>query len=528
MRRAAAGLAALLAAAAMAQGETLSPGPDAASVTIYHYGYASTDDLLHADPQDLESEYGIAVVSEYREIDVPAGPAEIRFRGVASSMVPESAQIEGLPAGVVEQNFDYDLLSPGSLLAKSIGQTVHLIRTDPKTGKETDTPAIVRTGPDGAMLEIDGKLEALHCSALPERLVFDKTPDGLTDTPTLAVRTNAPLAGHYRVRLSYIATALNWSADYVAHVRPGGNTLDLSGWVTLANFGTTGFKQVPIYTVAGKLNTSGNDTLAAPHAATAAPLCWPMDVRWWHRPTPEDLKARQVNSIGEGDLEYSPATETVIVTGSRIPDPRALGDYKIYALPEPTDLPAHETKQVQFLDLRDVPFKRVYTYYASPEDDNGTDDQGEPARLVLRLTNKQESGLGKPLPAGLVAVTETGRGGAGDVYVAQSGIKDIPVGLDFEIPAAEMVRVAVKQRLVSEEHIGKGDDAHVHRSFAIEIANDRDDAIDFELTMPTGSYEAQILSESRPHEGSGSGAVWRLHLLPGTREEMQVTVDTRY
>src|SRR6202008_1670908 len=159
-------------------------------------------------------------VVETRTVDLPAGPSTVQFRGVASTIVPDSAQIAGLPKGGLEGDLDYDLLSPGSLLEHSVGKQVHLVRTDPKTGKESVETAVVRAASGGAILDAGGKFEALHCGGPPERLVFDEIPQGLTGTPTLSVRTSVPEAGRYTIRLAYIAMRMNWSADYVARVDP--------------------------------------------------------------------------------------------------------------------------------------------------------------------------------------------------------------------------------------------------------------------------------------------------------------------
>lgn len=515
-----ASLAALLLSAGAATADTVSPAPDAVAVTLYHADGLSTAELLHPESNPWILDEGLALITETRQVDLPAGPSEIRFRGVASTMVPQTADIAGLPAGALERNFDYDLLSPGSLLAKSIGSTVHLIRTDPKTGKSVDRTAIVRTGPDGAMLEIDGKLEALRCSGLPERLVFDKAPDGLTDTPTLSVRTNAPAAGRYTVKLSYIATGLNWSADYVARVH--GATLDLAGWLTLANFGSTGFARVPISAVAGKLNVTGEDTPIHPQALALATHCWPTNIDWaTHRRL---LKARFA------DLQSTPVNasaspvETVVVTAEeRVSDPRQLGDYKLYELPEPTDMPAHETKQVRFLDARDVPFQRLYRYRVGDE----SDGRGNPATMVLRLANTAEGGLGKPLPAGEIAVTEPGPGET-PIFVGQQGTRDVPIGLPVEIETGEVFSVQVEETLADEKKIAAGDGQRTQRTRDFEIANNRSETVAFELWQDLYGGEAKILSETRPHVVDRGAAIWRIALKPGERVQMRFAIDAPY
>ena len=521
MRRWRASLLALLLPFGGAWADAVSPAPDAVAVTIYHDDGLSTADLLH--PDDTISDQGLALIRETRQVDLPAGPSEIRFRGVASTMVPQTVTIDGLPAGTLERNFDYDLLSPGSLLAKSIGETVHLVRTDHKTGKRTDVPAIVRTGPDGAMLEIDGKLEALGCSGLPERLVFDKTPDGLTDTPTLTVRTDAPAAGRYTVTLTYIATGLNWSADYVAHVH--GRVLDLSGWLTLANFGSTGFGRVPVAAVAGRLNTTGDDTPVHAQSAALEAQCWPTDIDWaTHRRVQNAFRDLQLAMPAPPPpaMMASPI-ETVVVTGEKKAEQRQLGDYKIYDLPEPTDMPAHETKQVLFLDQRDVPFERLYRYRVSDESPDGPN----PATLVLRLTNKAEAGLGQPLPAGNVAVTEPGPGGA-PIFIGQQAVHDTPVGLPVEIENGAVYSVTVRQTLADEKKTGSGDSQRVQRSFDFEIANDRSETVSFELWQDLYNGEARIVSEEAPHAVDRGAAIWRIELKPGERRQMRIAVDAPY
>ncbi len=288
----------------------------------------------------------------------------VKFQGVTSTMVPQTANIQGLPAGVLEQNFDYDLLSPGSLLAKSIGETVRLVRTDTKSGKRVEETAVVqKTGPDGAPLEINGKFEALRCSALPEKVVFEHLPSGLTDTPTLSVRTAAPEAGRYTIKLSYIATGLDWSADYVVHIKPGTNTLELRGWLTLANFSDTNFDHVPVNAVAGHLETTGSDRPVHVQPLAFAANCWPTKIEWATYPPPPpppppppapyaaDTVVVTSRAYAAEQIQSVPIAVTAF-TQQEI-KAQALGDYKLYPLPEPTTVAAQQTKQIQFLDRRE-------------------------------------------------------------------------------------------------------------------------------------------------------------------------------
>ena len=78
--------------------------------------------------------------------------------------------------------------------------------------------AILRTGPDGIVLDVDGTTEALNCSGLQRKAGLPRVPAGLADEPRLSMTVRAATAGKYTVQLSYLALGIDWSADYVARI----------------------------------------------------------------------------------------------------------------------------------------------------------------------------------------------------------------------------------------------------------------------------------------------------------------------
>jgi hypothetical protein len=499
----------------MAHAETVSERPDSTSLTIYASGGGQVSPI--EEPSDLNwaRESGLALVTETRTVDLPAGPSELRFRNVVSTMVPQTADIKGLPEGSVERNFGYDLLSPGSLLAKSIGATVHLWRTNPKTGERTDQIAIVRSGPAGPMFDVEGKLEALRCSGLAERLVFDKVPDGLVDVPTLSVRIDLPEAARYRITLTYLATALGWSSDYVAQVHPERGTLDLSGWITLANFSETSFDNVPVQFVAGAVNTTGDDEPVSGESLTIAKNCW---------------QPPSVTAVGQQELKFEGMTgpdtglaETVVVTGSRIPDPRVLGDYKLYTLPEPTSVGALQIKQIQFLEQREVPFRRIYSF---PAQNDYPNEQvlSDTANMSIRLQNRADQGLGKPLPAGRVAVSELNASG-GPILLGEGQMGNVAAGLPVEFGIGNAMGVYVEQRVLESHKVSDGKNSHTVNTFEVDIDNQKPAAIDFELQHAQGGTGFRVISEDHPHRIVPLGITWDFHLDADQKVRTRFTVD---
>ncbi|MFN5481938.1 MAG: DUF4139 domain-containing protein, partial [Brevundimonas sp.] len=262
---------------AAAQTVSVSPRAEARDVVIYRAQPVDTAQLFAQRGSPWLRQQGLALIVETRTVDVPAGEGVIRFANVADGIITASVVIDGLPARITEQNSDFDLLTPGGLIRRSVGEVVRRVRTNPETGAETVDVGILRAANDGVALEINGRIEALQCSGQPERLVLDRVPEGLTDQPVLSLRTRSARAGRHEVKLAYLATGLQWSADYVARPSADGRTLALEGWITLTNAGATTFDKVELQLVAGELNREGQTRPVQPALISRPVGCWPMD-----------------------------------------------------------------------------------------------------------------------------------------------------------------------------------------------------------------------------------------------------------
>ncbi|MBT8431222.1 MAG: hypothetical protein KJP27_01880, partial [Altererythrobacter sp.] len=143
--------------------------PTGLAVTIYRDPYGGFD---------RDNPGGFAMISETRSVTLPAGESTIRFEGVAEGMIAVSAIVSGLPGGTIEKNRNAALLSPAALVDGTLGNRVTITRTNPATGQEESEQAIVRTRADGGIvLQTSQGYEAVRCSGLPEKLIFDTIPD---------------------------------------------------------------------------------------------------------------------------------------------------------------------------------------------------------------------------------------------------------------------------------------------------------------------------------------------------------------
>ncbi|MBD3820484.1 MAG: DUF4139 domain-containing protein [Brevundimonas diminuta] len=498
---------------AWAQTESVSARPDGATVVIYRDRPVDTVALMEQSRQPWSrlDRQGLALIVETRTVDLPAGEGIIRFRGLATGVVPQSAVLEGLPAHVVERNADFDLLSPASLMEKSVGEVVRVVRTNPATGEQVEKAAVIRAGAQGTVLEIDGRFEALDCSGQTERVVFDRVPEGLGDQPTLSVRTRAERAGRHTVTLAYLTTGLQWSADYVARLNPTDGTLDLTGWLTLANFGGTGFPAAPVQVVAGTLRKDAGTVPVEPMVRYQQNECWPQGTTTLGSGLQPTYKQDRVEYTGPPVILPGPPPPPVPmaargITVTAMARQGELGDYKIYTLPEPTTVAARQTKQVRFLEREAVAYERVYRAGVL-----NPDEETQPTAIVMKLRNEEGAGLGVALPGGSVAVMQPD--GAGGVLLAgQERFEDKGVGLPVRLAFGESPDVRVQTRLVKSGSSTRGAVTTERTEVETTVTNARSEPVTVELVADAaGQRGFRIRSQSVRSRVDDTGyPVWTL------------------
>src|SRR5205814_7420814 len=114
----------------------------------------------------------LALIKDTRRVTLEAGQNRLALREVSGRMRPETASLRSLthPGALtlVEQNFDFDLLTPAKLLEKYVGRTVRVVKTHPTTGAESVETATVLAASNGVVLRIGDRIE----TGLPGRIVY--------------------------------------------------------------------------------------------------------------------------------------------------------------------------------------------------------------------------------------------------------------------------------------------------------------------------------------------------------------------
>jgi hypothetical protein len=185
---------------------------------------------------------------------------------------------------------------------------------------------------------------------------------------------------------------------------------------------------------------------------------------------------------------------------------------------------ARQIKQVQMIEKRNVPFKRIYAYEV-PAEEFDSESIGSSPIATLRLQNKKSDGLGVPLPAGTASVMEPSPR-MGLVLAGEHTLQDLPVGLPIDIELGQAMDIWVQPRVVREYTQGRGTTKMERADIEIDIANDKSVPIQLEV-FQTKVVEAdfRVVSESTKHSLKKGMPMWALSLKPGERKTLRYTVE---
>jgi hypothetical protein len=352
----------------------------------------------------------LALVQDHRSINVTGGRQRIEFQNVSGKIRPETVSLAADGLTIVEQNFDFDLLTPAKLMEKAVGQEVTIVRVTPGTGAETREKALVLATNGGVVLKIGERIEVLRDDGLPVRVIFDKVPDNLRARPTLSVTVNSAHGGTRPATLSYLTPGLGWRADYVALFSEADSKIDVQGWVTLTNSSGTTYDDAKTLLVAGSpSNLSGNNSWAV------------------RRPRP---------TLAEAGTE----------SGTR----ERLGDFYLYPIAERTTIANLQTKQVSFLDVHGVPAEHGYEYRNVWL---GTSETPQSAKSVYRFSTSAKAGLGDQLPAGILRFYMRDKRGDPQ-FIGENQIDHTPMGSIISLSTGDAFDVKVQPTVLKRTSLG--------------------------------------------------------------------------
>jgi hypothetical protein len=435
----------------------------------------------------------LALVKDQRRIAFDPGRNRIALREVSGRMRPETALLRSLShpgsLALLEQNFDFDLLTPAKLLEKYVGRQVKVFRINPKTGEESFETATVLAANNGVVMRIGERIE----TGLPGRIVYDGVPANLRDRPTLVSELDAARAGLQTVELSYLTGGLSWKADYVAELNGADTALDLNGWVTLTNQSGTAYPNAKLQLVAGDVNR----------------------VR-------DELRLAAKSGVMR-ESAAAPASQMA---------QEALFEYHLYTLQRPTTIADNQTKQVALLGAQGVPVVKELLlqgsdyYYRSSVGGIG---QKIKIGVFVQFDNRDGSRLGMPMPKGVVRVYKKDSSGNAQ-FVGEDRIDHTPKNEKVRLKLGEAFDVtADKKQTDFKRREPTNRASYVFESaYEIVVRNAKKEAATVVVREPVPG-DWTMLEESQKHAKVAAGtAEWSVKVPAEGSTTLRYRVLVRY
>ncbi|MCX7895165.1 MAG: hypothetical protein N2447_04295 [Thermoanaerobaculum sp.] len=395
---------------------------------------------------------GRALVRDSRWVDLPQGLVRLEYRDIAAQVMPQTVAFTADQTEVLEQNYEYDLLSPQTLLAKFLGKEVTLVREEPRL----DGPGTVRQEVRATLLSLENGTvwrvgDRIVANPAYRELAFDNVPPTLRDRPTLVWLLRSLSGGKRNVQTTYLTEGLKWQADYVLSLEQKGEQGSLTGWVTLSNTSGASYPEATLQLVAGEV-----------HVVRPQPERVPMVM----------AAAKEARSMEE----------------------EALGEYHLYTLDRPTTILDRQDKQVSLLAAHGVRVVKRLVVQGFPGNFWGRQElRREPVRVRLELANTAANNLGLPLPAGVVRVYQRDRRGT-EQFMGEDRIQHTPKDEQVKLEVGTAFDV-VAERVQTDFRTF---DKTVESAFEIRVRNHKDEAVVVEVEE-TIAGDWEMLSYSLPY-----------------------------
>ena len=394
----------------------------------------------------------LALVRDTRTLQLPTGTLELQFADVAERIKPETVSLQSLAAGgsidILEQNYEFDLMSPQKLMEKYVGQRVELVNYNQEIGFERIEAELLSVN-NGPIYRIDGKIYLGH----PGNVAVPKVPENLIAKPSLLWLVNNARAAQV-LQATYLTEGVSWKADYVAQYNEAAGRLDLNGWVTLTNQSGATYQNAKLQLVAGDVS----------RVQDARPMA---------------LAARA--EFVTGGLEMDMQRET-------------FGEYHLYTLPRRTTIRQNQSKQVALLGAEGISVEKLYELEIFGGMGPGARVENQNVSVYLEFENREENQLGMPLPAGVVRVYQEDSEGALQ-FAGEDRIAHTPRNEDVKVLMGKAFDVMGDMAMTDYQRLS---DRLYEASYQVDLRNHKDSDVVVKVVqrMP---LDWSVLESSHEH-----------------------------
>jgi hypothetical protein len=383
----------------------------------------------------------LGVVKDVREINLKSGLSTISITDVAKLIDPTSVHIK-LDGEVIEQNYQYDLVSLDKILQKYVDKEISLVS---EANELVEGKLLSAMGGQIVLEKKDGGLLMIP-SVNKYRFSVGSLPEGLITKPTLVWQLNSNKSGNQDVKISYQTQGMNWHAEYVAVLNTDDTKLDLNSWVSVDNNSGTTFKNAKLKLVAGDVNRVQDNRRL--------------------------YKGRE-----QMDMVMSEAAAPQF-------EEKEFFEYHIYNLQRPTTLAQNETKQISLFESQNVDANKKYFYRSTGYNTNGK------INVIVEFSNKEEQNLGVPMPKGKVRVYKSD--GESIEFVGEDLIDHTPKNETVKLKIGDAFDILAEEKQVNHKKITT---RVYEQDFEVKIKNRKNEKVTVEVERYLG-LNWEILSSS--------------------------------
>lgn len=458
-------------------------GIESSSSTVTKVQASNPLEILTAGAQAIDSgtevtiyNDNLALVKEKRELDLNSGVNKVEYTNVAALIDPTSVMFEDTKnkdTVVLEQNYEYDLVSSQELLKKFLDKEITV------TEKEGGTYTGILMNYDdygGLVLKLsDGKVVTLSNISKVE------FPDsaGLLTKPTLIWQVYSPAAGKRNVLTSYLTDGMSWKANYILKTSADDMKADIKGWVTVNNKAGTSYENAKLKLVAGEVHRVVKPAHISRDEAVTA--------------TAEETYEGAKDSFAE----------------------ESLFEYHLYTLERPATLRNNQVKQLSLLSVDSIPVEKELVFDVSKSND---------VQAALSLNNSKANGLGMPLPAGVLRVYKADSEGQLQ-FLGEDSIEHTPKDEEVKVVIGNAFDVTGTRTQTSYNKIS----LNIWReSYETEIKNHKSEPQKVKIVEHFyGDWE--ITNTSDPYEKKDAyTAEWEITVPADVSKKVTYTVERSY
>ncbi len=417
----------------------------------------------------------LALVRESRPMEFKNGTGEVMFRDVAKQIDATSVHFSAPGVEMLEQNFDYDLVSPDKLMAKYIDREIEVVTEADVTRGKLLTSSWGTQGSQIVLQQPDGSVRSILQENIRE-IRYPELPGGLITRPTLRWLVNASGGGTKQTEVSYLTGGMSWRSDYVLVLNAANTRAGLDAWVTIDNQSGASYKDAKLKLIAGEVHRA---------------------------PTPRPARARAEMLAMDMSAKASGFEEM------------AFFEYHLYTLQRPTTVLENQTKQISLFPSTETGLKKIFEYNWQKKADR--------VSVSVEFENREENGLGMALPAGRVRVYQEGPDKSQE-FLGEDNIQHTPkdekvrvqVGNAFDIVAE---RIQTDFRKIS---------AWVTETdFQVKLRNHKKETVDIVVVDEFGG-DWEITTSSQEYKKVTSRKVeFTLHVEPDREAVLTYTVRSR-